>query len=79
MRLIDLDDAIEAVKIEVRDNISCPHTVSYVLENRPKVKAIPIDWIDEYLDVIQYKEGITAKDIMVIEDMIYKWEKENEQ
>lgn len=77
MRLIDLDDALESIQREIA-NVACPNTVLYVLENRPTVEAIPIDWIDEYLDVIQYKEGITAKDIMIIEDMVYKWEKENE-
>lgn len=74
MRLVD----VEVVK-HVLENLlpDYKNTVEYVLDNTPKAKAITIDWIDDYIDVFQYKEGITARDIMILEDMVYKWERED--
>ena len=68
MRLIDLDDALESIQREI-GNVACPNTVLYVLENRPQVEAIPVEWIEEW----GWKNGMSES--MSLRVMIDDWEK----
>ena len=71
IRLIDLDDALDSIEREIA-NVACPNTVRYVLENRPQVKAIPIEWIKKWLgDCLLYDDSVCA--------MLEDWEEENGQ
>lgn len=76
MILVDIEEVKKKLEVLLPDY---KVTIDYVLDNLPKSQAITVDWLNDYIDVLQYKEGITARDIMILEDAIYKWEREYER
>lgn len=73
MRLIDADKLI--VEVVHSGNIVClPHFSLEQIDTAPIVKAIPIEWIKNWLN--RYPDWGTSSTIdILLED----WEKENEQ
>ena len=95
MRLIDADKLVELCrkgwKLFGREDEKLKHWVDEDdIRNQPTVKAIPIEWIEEWLDKFQERNGyrniiapksITIRDTTIIlpcvSDMLKDWEKEN--
>ncbi len=83
MRLIDADEfrydicrQVEFIKVDdfqvvpVVDVINCWF-------NAPTVKAIPVEWIENYISKIKDDGMIYLSSAGCIKDMLKEWEKEN--
>jgi hypothetical protein len=70
-RLIDAD----TVKRAFIGNRYGTKAIEYVIDEAPTVKAIPIEWIKKYYTDITSPYTDTR---IQFEEMIRKWEKENE-
>lgn len=72
MRLIDADKLIEPGYTDMFDEpIRFDMVSRYAIETAPTVKAIPIEWIEEW----GWKNGMSES--MSLRVMIEDWEKEN--
>ena len=81
MRLIDADKIIQKTYgVVIEDMFHMHETVEVVsvidIEKAPTVKAIPIEWIKKYYEDITMPYTDTR---IQFEEMIRKWEKENER
>ena len=77
MRLIDLDKALAKAEDECRmsDDWKVSHEMMNVFKYQPTVEAIPVEWIKKYYEDITVPYTDTR---IQFEEMIRKWEKENE-
>ena len=76
MRLIDADEIIkETWGVVIKDMFHMDETVEVIsredIDNAPTVKAVPIEWIEEW----GWKNGMSES--MSLRVMIEDWEKEN--
>ena len=69
MRLIDADKLKEELKV---NGLGYQY---YMLDNAPTVKAIPIEWL--YQKRTLYLENKCYMSLMVINEILNWWEKEN--
>lgn len=69
MRLIDAD----TVKKAFIGNRYGTKAIEYVIDNVPTVEAIPIEWIEKFID-----NDILSETVKILLNAWY-WEKENEQ
>lgn len=73
MRLIDADKLLEPGYTDMFDApIRFAMVSRYAIETAPTVKAIPVEWIEEW----GWKNGMSES--MSLRVMIDDWEKENE-
>lgn len=81
MRLIDLDKALAEAEDECRmsDDWKVSHEMMNVFKYQPTVKAIPVEWIEKWLETcIPHYDYDKMTYIADVYEMIEDWEKENE-
>lgn len=72
MRLIDADE----VKRSFIGNRYGTKAIEYVIDNEPTVKAIPIEWIEQFMN--RFRVGMVISDeYALLHFMLTEWEKEN--
>ena len=82
MRLIDADKLIKDIK-ELWDYKTVLKQTITDIENQPTVKAIPIEWIEEWQNKHEWENEyffrmIDGRPMYAVECMLHDWEKENE-
>lgn len=65
MRLIDAD----RLRAKITAMVTRPHQFMYEIERAPTVEAIPIEWINDWLN-----KGRNAKYFIPMMEMIKEWE-----
>lgn len=88
MKLVDNDEVVRIVREEVKDEdntlpVSFRAGVDYVLKimnELPTVDAIPIEWIEKYIDstLDEGNSQMLGFKAAIIKEMIEELEKENE-
>lgn len=71
MKLVNVEDLKVLVAVESKGEIRYGKLVTDLFEDIPTVKAIPIEWIEEW----GWKNGMSES--MSLRVMIDDWEKEN--
>lgn len=86
MRLIDADDFDKQIgwrtwdidenypREEANIRLNECHIINDLLNQRPTIEAIPIEWINEWLD----REYVNVYDVTGVGKMLDDWRKENE-
>ena len=79
MRLIDKDATIKALREDpVGFNLSAKNNVDGWIEARPEVEAIPLDWINNYINWLNsISTAMAAADVNAIKSMLTKWKLDN--
>lgn len=71
MRLIDADE----VKKAFIGNRYGTKAIEYVIDDAPTVKAIPIEWIEQFMN--RFRVGmVTSDEYALLHFMLTEWEKE---
>lgn len=80
MRLIDIDKALIEAEDECRmsDDWKVSHEMMNVFKYQPTVKAIPIEWIEQYINRFGWANKLTYMHKEHLKTLIKDWEKENE-
>lgn len=76
-RLIDADDLI--IEILTHDLIGDDKEVDKIILDAPTVKAIPIEWIERFMNRFITPEGVSGDAYALLHYMVCEWEYENEQ
>lgn len=74
MRLIDAD----RLKAIISNTYYKPHEVIGIINSRPTVNAISIEWLKEWFNTKMNSTLLPKNFEMVCSWIIYDWEKENE-
>ncbi len=79
-RLIDANKLLEPGYTDMFDApIRFAMVSRYAIETAPTVKAIPVEWIENYISKMKDDGMIYLSSAGSIKDMIKEWEKENEE
>ncbi len=78
MRLIDVDNFLKQYSNQVPGDTIDAIDLRLALLKEPKVDAIPIEWIDQYMNKFQL-HGVTGDEYWILHSMLcaWEWEKEN--
>ena len=79
MGLIDKDATVKALREDpIGFNLSAKNNVDGWIEARPEVDAIPLDWINNYINWLNsISTAMAAADVNAIKSMLTKWKLDN--
>lgn len=78
MRLIDVHKLQKAIHLHSSQKYISKDKVLEYCKEQPTVKAIPIEWIRQYIHSIGGSNGLTKLHKEILKTMVKDWEKEND-
>lgn len=79
MRIIDADILLKNLEWLDEYDYYVLHSVKISMDKTPTVKAIPVEWVEKWVDILKERNYHSYQVLMpVLIEMLKEWEKEND-